>query len=425
MRLLHFAPQAQSSGETFIGVSLADQLRAAGMRNHFVVTPGAVPATARSGHPYTVMDPTTPVRELVDGVVREFRPDAVVTGDYLSYWTAMHRMFRVDPWFLDGYHLPVLPIDLTEWEDTGFAIDIAGAPGPVPVDRHILDMAAYLRPVPIAHLHSGSTGRAYPYRLQEPEPPVYATTRDAVLDRLGLKRTDRLLMVPVSAWQRPSRGGPERTSSMVDRLARAVPELLVHYLRQLPAHVRLLTVGPVPDAFAALPADRVRALPPCPADEFRTLLGSVDAVLTLCLPAVSAIRAVLMDVPVVALSNRFRITGAGDIAALEAELGPPTPAVRAWLAEHLPVDPFRMWPKGLHTILEPILTDNPYLSAIAPCELFDEPGTVTTLTCALTDAGTRDRLAAHRARYLAAIRELPPTARVLTAAVQRAGARVT
>jgi hypothetical protein len=225
-------------------------------------------------------------------------------------------------------------------------------------------------------------------------------------------------MLPIAAWQQP---GGHSSHESVQRLARKVPELLAHYLRQLPASTHYVLVGQLPPALGQLPADRTHVVPACSPVDYSELLGSVDAVLGLTPPALTLLRAVLADIPAMVLTNRFGVHDEAEVERVDAELGGLTPHVRAWLGQAGPVYPFRLWPMSFYRFMTPLLSGNPYLSAVTSAELLDERGVVDGLAAMLYDPTVRAEQAAARAGYQTLLDSLPPTREVFAAAVKRLG----
>jgi len=385
MRLLHLALSTLGYGETLIGVSLADQLRAADVESHFVVTERGRGVLASSGHGHTVIDPAMGrlARLIVDDVVADFAPDALVLDDYFTFCGVLEDHFGLDPWFVEEYGRPILPIDIWEWENTDFTIDCAPGRG-FDVSKRILDFDAHLRPVPVAHVDPAGSARGFPYRLWPRPPRRSDRNRDALRTQLGVSARDRLVVLTLAQWQRG------RTGSTL------VADLLTSYLNELDDRVHYVLVGAGADDFAALPAERTHRLPQCGPDPFGELLGAADLMVTLNVGSTSLARAVLAGLDAVVISNSATV------------LDPP-------------LYPFRMWPMGAHDFLEPLLRANPYTDAFVSAQLLDADAVVNALEATLHDAPTRQRLAEARTGYQATVATLPPTCEVFDQAARLAG----
>jgi hypothetical protein len=422
VRLLHFAMSTLGYGETLIGLALADQLVDAGVESHFVITPISETVVRRSGHPYTVIDAPMGglARLIVDDLVREFRPDALVLSDYWTFVGIFERQFGIDSWFIEEYELPILPIDIWEWDRTDFVIDICGKTDHA-VSRRIQSMPAHLRPVPITHPDDQSNPRAFPYRLWQDDERISRRTRGHLFTTFGLERADRLVLLTFAAWQQVP---PANCTEDAARIIKAVPDLMNTYLRQLPDTTHFLIIGHVPPGLTQLPADRVHVMPPCSAKRFSTMLGLSDLVLSLNAGATTVARAVLADTPSMVVTNQFRVRDGAELDGVGAAVGGLSDNVRDWSASALPLYPFRMWPIGWHSFLDPVLSDNPYTDAVTHVELLDERGVVDGISAALYDKATIEQTAAARAEYRKAVAALAPTAEVFASAASRVGLRL-
>lgn len=422
MKVVYFAPSPRSAGQVLIGLSLAEQLRKSGTETHFIVAEAARQVMyRRKGFPYTLINESAGplTRLVVDEVMEEFRPDIIVIGDYLGYSYAIEKSYRLDPWFIEQYNMPILPVDIWELDRTGLAVDFCGEQI-IPVGPRILGMNARLVPVPIAHPKLDNTEHAFRYRLIDDLERVTRRTRGHLHTTFGLGAQDRLILLSLANWQMPN---AELYSQDRNRIAQAVPRLLAHYLSQLPETAHFLLVGSVPEGLkGSLPPERTIVLPPCPPARFDVLLGSADLVLSLNASAVTLARAVLSGTPAMLLSNRFTVTGDNEIETTAAALGGLAPYVSDWLASALPLYPFRMWPLGYHAFLEPVLTGNPYAAAFATAEILDQEGVVSGLEQLLFDAGTRTSLAGACHAYQQQLAVLPDTGETFARAARIAGA---
>lgn len=421
MRLLFIALTSLSTGEVGVGLDVADQVTKAGVECHFIVEPIATWLLKSKGYPHTVVD--APIRAEVRTVVREtvrsFQPDIIVLSDYFTYCAELELRFGVDPWFIDDLGVPILPIDIYEWETTDFKAQLFGD-SVIDISNHIVDMPVQLRPVPSAHPDTASIGNGVPYRSCRQSDRVTAATRWEVFGSLGLvPDRERLLLIPVSSWHHPL---PEIMGDPRQRVTERLPDLIVGYLRQLPADTHFVVVGKPLRALRELPADRLHLVPPCSPKRFSELIGSADAMVSFHLPSQTLARTVFADVPAFAMRNSFSVPDASHIDRVAAELGGLTPAVRTWLTElAAPVYPFDSWPWRLTSLVRGLLTDNPLTDAMVCVEVFDEASFVASLAAVLYDAGTRDRLAAARDAYAGIVGRIPTVDAVLPDIARRFG----
>jgi hypothetical protein len=428
IKLLFISPSPRSSGQLLLGCSLAAELRRVGVRSHFIASDGAAPTLDGYGFPHTLINPRMGMlaKILIDDVVATVRPAAIVLAEYLNYTHVMSAQFRLNPWFIESYGIPVIPIDLWELERTEFAADLCDG-RPLVISPHIKDMDCYLSPVPMAH-PVPDCRRAIPFRVTDPadladpaDPPGQdVTSREDTRRELGLGSADRLVMLAMAPWQLPDgtagTAGPAGTDGR-RRAASRVPELLAHYLRQLPDDVHVLLAGAAPQWSRLLPADRTLPLAPCSPSRFGALLRAADLMLSLNFSAFTMVRAVLSGTPVMLITNRFAVTDpaqAGEIDGLSE-------FARRWLAESVPLHPFRIWPMGFHGFLDSLLTGNPYLSALTVAELLDEAAVLAGLRGLLYDQAERDRSRIRRADYLAEIAAVPDACTAFRHALNMAG----
>ena len=424
MRLLFLAVSQRAYGETVIGLSLARQLARRGVQSHFVVEAAAEPVVARGGFPYTALDASAGplARLMVDEVVADFQPDAIVLADYLIYYRTMYTEFRINPWFIDRYGIPVLPIDIWQVAGRGTEADFGGKREPV-ADPRINELPACLQPVPIAAPQAGaaSAGRrcqVFPYRLSENDGRVSRRTKTHIRDTFDIPAGHRLVLVTVAGWQNSL---DSRYDARFHRVAARVPLLLAHYLRALSPDTHFLFVGDVPAALSELPADRTIVLPSSSPRRFGVLLGAADLVISLNAASTTVAQAIMADVPALVIANKFTVPAGGDHGADGADGLALTPEVRDWLADTVPLYPFRVWPLGYHGFLGPVLAGNPYADALAVTELLDEQGTVSAAEALLYDHATQDAYARARAGYHQIVAGLPDTCDTFTLAAQTAG----
>ncbi|MET9608573.1 DUF6365 family protein [Streptomyces sp. NPDC006512] len=417
MRLLFMATLAKTLHETTVGLDLAHQLKPAGVRCHFVVDADNEPQLKASGHSYTVVtsDLGHGIRDTVARTVREFRPDAIVLSDYLGHWLTHLVNYETDPWYVQEFGVPVLPIDMLGLADTDREVEVLGKT--VTVDANLLDMPLHLRPVPVNRPQRPAGPNGLLYRANSTLTPLTDAARERVRRSAGVEAGRRLLLFPTLPWQHimQTRAGPATRE-----LAVRLPRLIGHYLRRLPADTRFVMVGPYFENLG-LPPERVHFEPVYTADRYHQLLGASDAVMSCFLTSYALERAILLDVPGLIATNGHAFP-AGAAASGTAPFGALSPAARSWLTDFPgPVPSFHQWPLRWSRLLSGLLHDNPFADTVLSAEVFDENAVVSGLESVLYDPAVRDGLAAARADYRDALGRLPDTAQAFTAAADRLG----
>ncbi|MFL6130183.1 MAG: DUF6365 family protein [Mycobacteriales bacterium] len=409
MKVLLLALSSAGYGETLIGLSLARQLAAAGHECRFVTEEMSVPLLRGSPFPFVPlqhgMGPLA--RLVVDEEVHDWRPDLIVLSDYFTYCGVFAKRFGLDPWFVDGYGIPVVPIDIWEWARAGFEVDVFCGKR-MQVDDHILDYPAWLRPVPLCHTAGGDEPRSYPFSLATGDEAVTRRTRRHLREVLGIPPTDRLVMLALARWQLP-----EYNDDNGNRVASLVPDLLVRCLAELPERTHVIQVGDRMSGLELLDPARAHHVPACSPSRFNVLLGSVDLFLGLNVGATTLARAVLAGVSGVVVTNSYALRSPDEAAAaVETRGGRMDDRLAGWLRQAMPLYPFRMWPLGFHSFLSPLLADNAYTEAFRQVELVDTAGIVRTVERELYDPAAAEALAAGRRHFRRQLDSLPPTAEV-------------
>lgn len=375
-------------GEPSVGLQLAWELLAAGDQVAVVTDPNLFKVFEGAPFPVHVLPPEGWGRiEPVFVQAASIRPATIVLADYVMAMEALASR-KVSPHFLHSIGARLVFVDTWHACEIGDRLE-AGADE---VFHYDPGFAAYPhRIVPVPFVRPDAPGGFSILPHPPPADPVH---------REGLGPDDKLLFLATSLWSHQSYA--DRPA--IEAVRRAIPPRLASLLRRLDARTHLVHVGPQPlgplqDALGA----RYRWHQALPAPAFRSLLASVDAVLSLNAAATSNALAIAAGVPVVTLDNPYE----GDVNAIEAAHGALTPASRDWLAATGPIYPFAMWPYSMWTTLDPLLTDNPYGALLHRTPIVDGPAVVERLQGMLYDGPTRDAAAHAARRYAEQVRALP------------------
>jgi hypothetical protein len=396
-RHLVLALCAKGFGETLLGIGLAQKLGDAGDDVVFLTRESAGMAMGAAPFPRQVIsDAALPLLRLyLDSMVSEHRPSTIILADYFT------TVFGLEAAGLDFHHLlsykrPIVAIDTWAMRESGFTIDLFQRSNRVVPDwSHDLDLT--VTPVPIAMPRRGGT---YYSALPE-QHKIAPKVRRHIRRDLGLVDKDRAILFCTSQWQHA-----RFRSRHANRLARQLPLLISHYVAQLGPHAHFIHVGP--QRYSLDLHGRYHWLPPLVPQEFDTLLGSVDLLLTANISATTLAKAVAIGTPAVALVNSESLSGVRDLNGHAATL---SSGARSWLEEALPIYPFYLWPLGYFKFLKPVLADNDYSQTFSIVEALREREVMAVLSRALFDEDAREATTRAQHEYSEMVRSLPPVAR--------------
>ncbi len=381
-----------------MGMAIAKEMREAGEDAFFLVNENLAPLLA-SGRVRgeTLQESIGPLLEvLIQDIIDQEKPSSIVLADHLVCSDAFQRMgLSLD--FLGRFGLPVIAIDTWNHSETGMTIDLAGR------NRWILPpwspaVTHSIVPVPF---NKSNTKNACSFMPKVAEIP--RRIREHVRRDLGLYGEDRLAILCTSEWQSNPQG-----DRLTKRAVTSVLRLLAEYFQLLGSRFHLLHFAPRRFDELELIGNRYHWLPTFPpmiAEQFQSVIGSGDMVLSLNYSATTNNLAMALGVPVVLVKNSCEAASADDVVAW---LGSPlSKSLRQWVRTALPISRFRMWPLGFYSFLTPTFSGNDLQDVYVETELLREEDFISTCEDAISSKSWREGFAHRRKRYLANLAELP------------------
>lgn len=425
MKFLLVTPVEQGSGETITSLHIAESLARRDHQVLFLASPFArrfidrhFPDRVRALGADEAQNRRA-WREAVD----TFRPDAVVFADYPLCFVprgcaplVSERPEWVEP-------LTELDACLVTLDHFGFAQGeigfYLGPPHlgfnyqrfpPIPPRMRVLLPCPMHEPGPV----EGRVGEPFRYwqvPLRAPREAVRETRRRYLGDRDGWLIFHS---VPNWAWRGAEAFGLS--------LYRHLPEILDHYLGDLPRPVTVVSVNNG-SLLAARKDHRLRQvnLAPIPKAEFEALLHAADLVLTENKVSISMGKAICALKTSAVLKNSFRLVEL--VPRLRGRL---RDAVMAMEDDRLgSVYPFEVYPTGMRQVLEKICLyrDNGLTRGFRDLEIFGGDETAGALRDLVTDEGVREELRSHQLRYVERLRGLEESAPVLERLVEEERSR--
>lgn len=380
-------------GEALLGVQLATALHKAGDEVLFLAPAGLAHVVRAAPVRYGRID--LALSQLDAAVLDTARSEgcaSIVLIDLVAVYTFFGVYGRSFAAFLRS-GIPVVALDVWNVPEAGLAWDYH--PETFAMGPEILDAVHRLVPVPFVRPTVPAGYNALP-----PPQPWSAADRQAERSSLGIGPDERLIFWPSAAWQHAS----QQLHPARQRMAAALPPLIVHYLKCLSQTagsppIRVVHVGPEPFAAASALGDRYVHLTQQPAARFARILAASDLLLSFNVAATTVMAALSAQVPVLIGTHSAR---PGDLPPA-SEM---TDAVRTFCAAAGDVYPFRAWPLSLSRLLAPVLHENPLLDAVRLVGVLDESAMLSALRELISDGGAETQRA-RQERYVAQVQALP------------------
>lgn len=401
MKHLFLAPLSGSFGEAAHAVRMATELVEMGHRVRFLAPSSLGPLLSSAQFEVGYVDAVLPRLDhvTIEELVRT-GCDTLVLVDLSATWKvfdsaglSFERLTRSG--------VPVLALDSWNLDETGLAWDYG--PERYELGPGVREVTRRLVPVPFVRPQAPGAFCGLP-RLE----PLSSDARELERAALGLSVGDKLVVLPLAAWQyAESQPHPARR-----QLADAVPRLLARYIEALGPGVKLAHVGPERLPGAEYLGASYLFLGQLGGESFANLVGAADVMLSYNLTASSIATAIARRVPVLlALSSHAGATLEEVDAQVQAASGDAlSPAGRAFVEATLPLGPLCASPLSLYEFLTPVLRKNPLTQAIAVAELLEERAFLLALARLLYRPDAADALRDHQARYAAEILQLPSAA---------------
>jgi hypothetical protein len=391
---LMLALSRQGFGEAILGLRVASELKKRGDDVH-VLAHDSNAILLRNGLPHLLFASHACAffKLYLDMCIAEFKPDSILLADYFT--TALFfEQAKLSPAILKDLDIPIVAIDTWNSSRLPRPIDVfTNTQRPVALWE---DNVVPIYPVPF--LAPEEAAGVY---QSLPEPVLLGRkSRQHLRSSLGVGEQEKAVLFCTAEWQHANYESVEAI-----RIARWLPALVADYVRRLGRDVHLIHVGPQAYDLKEMLQGKYHWLPPLPPTRFDALVASMDLLFSANISATTIAKAMVSQVPILVLHNSVSAQTPEEVIA--AIPGPPSPFMKQWMKNTLPIFPFALWPLGYHKFLAPLLERNPYLDALDLAEVLDESLVQGRLSALLFDTSAREEQIHRQAAYLSAVRSLP------------------
>lgn len=360
MRFLFIVTSYWAFGELQIATDFASKLIPLGHKVLFLIPPSHVEKLKSLNMSYKTLFPKAPNlnRLLLHDIEDAYRATCVVLSDFLNYaFCETHYGLTEDD--LSIFSGRVGAFDLYNFSLAGKKIDTYGFSAKEIAGLSIDKYSFLLQPSPVNQPVQTDSSQCYRYRMFDDLPARTKEEYKHARARLGMKPSDKIVVMTGAVWQ-----SSFKPYEQVKEIVSKVDEEIIQMIQQLPQNYKIYWIGyrhkEFPEELTQI--KHVTCLPPT---QFELLVDSADIFVSTNYISTSMIRAALRGIPVVLMGNSF-LKRPGEFRSLmhHRELEK--------LKDMNILYPFRMFPVGWYSFLEPAVRGNSFYKLTRCVEVFDD-----------------------------------------------------
>lgn len=367
MKYLFIVTSYWAFGELQIAVDFALKLRTLGHKALFLIPPSHENKVKEKNMPYRILIPNARAlnKLLFCDIEESFKPDFIVLSDFLNYafCETHYGLLEEDLLIFSGR---IGAFDLYNFALAGKKIDTYGFRAKEISKLSVDNYDFLLQPCPVNQLFQDKGPNCFRYRIFDGIPARTEDEYQKARTSLHIDASEKIIVMTGAVWQ-----SSFKPYKQVKEMVAAVDDRIIEVIRSLPKNYKVYWVGP---RFQEFPKEltqvrHVKGLPPA---QFEMLVDSGDVFVSANYISTSMVRAALRGVPVVLLGNSY-LKRQGEFRSL---------AHGREIEELKQMDtlyPFRMFPVGWYSFLEPAVRKNPFYELAKCVEVFDVPKVLETV----------------------------------------------
>lgn len=360
MKFLFIVTSYWAYGELQIAMDFAAKLADLGHGVMFLVPPSHVEKVRTNHFSYRTLIPNGAAlnRIIFLDIEDSFKPSFVVLSDFLNYaFCETHFGLREDD--LSIFSGRIGAFDLYNFSLAGKKIDTYGFRSKEISKLNTDKYDFLLQPCPVNQIIEDKKKNCFRYRIFD---SIVARTKNEYKEariKFDIKSSEKLIVMTGAVWQSSFKPYDE-----VKEMVSAVDDVIIQMVQRLPQNYRVFWVGPRHREFPR-ELTQVRHIKSLQPPQFQMLVDSADVFVSSNYISTSMVRAALRGVPVVLLGNSF-LKRQGECRSLAFQRKPDR-------VENMNVIyPFRMFPVGWYSFLEPAVRGNSFYELTKCVEVFDD-----------------------------------------------------
>lgn len=360
MKFLFIVTSYWAYGELQIATDFAAKLLALGHKVMFLIPPSHVEKVRANNLTYRTLIPKAAAlnRILLQDIEDTFKPSFVILSDFLNYaFCETHYGLKEDD--LSLFSGRIGAFDLYDFSLAGKKIDTYGFRSKEIAKLNLNKYDFSLQPCPVNQVAQVNAQICFRYRIFDGIPARTEDEYNNARTKLGIKSSEKLVVMTGAVWQ-----SSFKPYTQVKEMVSAVDDVIMQTIQRLPQNYQIFWVGPRHKEFqeGITQIHHIKSLQP---SQFEMLVDSADVFVSTNYISTSMIRAALRGVPVVLLGNSF-LKRPGEFRSLKNYK-------KLDRLENINlIYPFRMFPVGWYSFLEPAVQGNSFYKLTRCIEVFDD-----------------------------------------------------
>lgn len=394
MKLLVISLNNKGLGETIIGLRAANDFAKAKHTCLFLTCESQ--KSLFNNLPFEVFylkDQNGPMLKLcVDSLISKYKFDAIILSDGFTFGYYCNYV-KIDPHFLFSYNIPIINIDIWNWQKTGLTID--------GIDKNFTTINNYiiktLSMLPVPFL-SPFAGCGIYFKNVPPIINVDDSQRDYIRESLNISKKFIILLC-TAKWQHPL---PE------NKVRYQAYEIVCNLLNRFLSHINECTIIHIgPDRISQLQLHKNYCyIEPCQPELYQKIVACSDLLLSLNITATTVTHALFNNIPILTLysSNGNYSKDLNNVSKSNNKLVDEISTED--LLSKLNFKYF-MWPIGYFQFLSPVLENNDYFRVVNAVDIKNREQVLEFLIRISTDSSFKEDILSKQKVYTSNVFLLP------------------
>jgi hypothetical protein len=397
-------------GELLIALNFAKKIQTGGYDPYFVIPPSHEKIVKSSNIPYTILIPKAGRvnRILLEDIENKYHPTYIILSDFINYYFCeKHYGLGIDD--LKVFKGKIGTFDNFDWALTKRKMDTYGFEAKTVAEVDIHRFGFRLAPCPIVNplfATNNQEKNKFYYPLLEEFLPYNKINQRRYRQELNLPFNKQIILVTMATWQQTHKLYPH-VISFVEAANKIYREILMSIAQDSV----ILYVGPSGFFDENNLPSNLMILKQLPPEVFEKYAMASDLFLTQNITSTTLAKLALSGIPAVMIKNSLYFTSQTKVDVTFPFR--PTEPMKELLSQLDICYPYRMYPVGWYTFLEPVITNNPYMDVILEVELFDQVGAVNTIKDIMASEKAKDNFKNSALNYREILNRLDTPVQIL------------